>query len=111
MSTKTYLPHRSFNLSPQLLRQVELKYGSSILISPPPPPQNLLERALILIDIKASAPVGRSTGQPGITFDRFVRACVAIKQMTEAFQRFDTQRTGWVQMNYDQFMETVLRLP
>ena len=24
---------------------------------------------------------------PGITFDRFVRACVAIKTLTEAFQR------------------------
>jgi len=74
-----------YNLSPALLRQVELKYGS--------------------------APAARGAPLPGITFDRFVRACVAIKQLTEAFQRLDTQRSGWVQMNYDQFMGTVLSLP
>lgn len=28
--------------------------------------------------------------QTGITFDRFVRACVVIKSLTEGFQRFDT---------------------
>ena len=28
----------------------------------------------------------------GITFDRFVRACVVIKQLTEAFQKIDTDR-------------------
>ena len=47
----------------------------------------------------------------GITFDRFVRACVAVKQLTEAFQRLDTDRDGWVQMNYEQFMSTVLAAP
>ncbi len=47
----------------------------------------------------------------GITFDRFVRACVVIKQVTESFQRLDTDRDGWVQINYEQFMQTVLSLP
>jgi hypothetical protein len=50
-------------------------------------------------------------GGPGITFDRFVRACVVIKQLTDAFQKLDTDRDGWVQINYDQFMHTVLQLP
>jgi hypothetical protein len=35
-----------------------------------------------------------SAGAGGITFDRFVRACVVIKQLTEAFQRLDTDRVG-----------------
>ena len=48
---------------------------------------------------------------PGITFDRFVRACVVIKQITESFQRLDNDRDGWVQINYEQFMHTVLSLP
>ena len=48
---------------------------------------------------------------PGITFDRFVRACVVVKQLTESFQRLDAQRTGWVQLSYDTFMETVLAAP
>lgn len=30
----------------------------------------------------------------GITFDRFVRACVVIKQLTEAFQKVDTDRVS-----------------
>jgi len=51
-----------------------------------------------------------STGT-GITFDRFVRCCVVIKQLTEAFQRLDTNRTGWVQMNYETFMQTILQAP
>lgn len=47
----------------------------------------------------------------GISFDRFVRACVVVKQLSEAFGRLDTDRDGWIQINYDQFMHTVLSLP
>ena len=47
----------------------------------------------------------------GITFDRFVRACVVIKQLTESFRRLDVNRTGWIQVDYDQFMTTILSLP
>ncbi|KAJ7619500.1 hypothetical protein FB45DRAFT_930938 [Roridomyces roridus] len=52
-------------------------------------------------------------GQPpaGITFDRFVRACVVVKTLTEAFQRVDTDRDGWVQMSYEQFMSITLSAP
>ncbi|KII95477.1 hypothetical protein PLICRDRAFT_150222 [Plicaturopsis crispa FD-325 SS-3] len=77
-----------YNLSPQLLHLVEKKY-----------------------DIKASAPAVRGGPPPGISFDRFVRACVAIKQLSESFRRLDTDQDGWVQINYDQFMSTVLSLP
>ena len=69
----------------------------------------------------------------GITFDRFVRACVVIKQLTEAFQKVDTDRVrtfnnefrrhvvdnlglifiqdGWIQISYEQFMTIVLNAP
>lgn len=47
----------------------------------------------------------------GITFDRFVRACVVVKQITEAFKRQDTNGDGWIQIDYDGFMEIVLGLP
>ena len=40
-----------------------------------------------------------------------MRACVVIKQITETFQKLDTDRDGWVQINYEQFMQTVLSLP
>ncbi|OJA17435.1 hypothetical protein AZE42_04816 [Rhizopogon vesiculosus] len=40
---------------------------------------------------------------PGITFDRFVRACVTVKTLTETFQRADQDNDGWIQLNYEEF--------
>ncbi|EIW60497.1 EF-hand, partial [Trametes versicolor FP-101664 SS1] len=74
-----------YNLSPTLLSLLEQKY--------------------------ASGPSDRYGPPPGITFDRFVRACVVVKTLTEAFQRVDTDRDGWVQMNYEQFMKIILSAP
>jgi len=74
-----------YNLSPQLLALVQRKYGNQVPAIGAPP--------------------------PGISFDRFVRACVVVKQLSEAFARLDTSRNGWIQLNYDQFMQTVLSLP
>ncbi|KAF8327915.1 uncharacterized protein EI90DRAFT_3281430 [Cantharellus anzutake] len=48
---------------------------------------------------------------PGITFDRFVRACVTVKTLTEAFQRLDTDRDGWITINYETFLATILSAP
>ncbi|KAI0035734.1 EF-hand, partial [Vararia minispora EC-137] len=70
---------------------------------------NLSPSLLTLIEQKYAA--GPSSGYgppPGITFDRFVRACVAVKTLTEAFQRQDTDRDGWVTMNYEDFMRVSL---
>ncbi|PPQ89881.1 hypothetical protein CVT25_004803 [Psilocybe cyanescens] len=77
-----------YNLNPQLLDLVQKKY-----------------------DVKANQTAGRGVPTPGISFDRFVRACVVVKQLSEAFQKLDTDRDGWIQINYDQFMHTVLSLP
>jgi Ca2+-binding EF-hand superfamily protein len=77
-----------YQLNPQMLDLVQKKY-----------------------DVKAVAPVAHGAHAPGISFDRFVRACVVIKQLSEAFRRLDTNNSGWIQINYDQFMQTVLSLP
>ncbi|KII88693.1 hypothetical protein PLICRDRAFT_176247 [Plicaturopsis crispa FD-325 SS-3] len=74
-----------YNLSPTLLTLLEQKYTSGPVAGYGPP--------------------------PGITFDRFVRACVVVKTLTESFQRADTDRNGWVQFNYEQFMQIVLSAP
>ena len=64
------------------------------------------------VDIKATSVTGgRGAPPPAISFDRFVRACVVIKQLTEAFGRLDTNRSGWIQISYETFMQTVLSLP
>jgi len=69
---------------------------------------------LSLIEQKyvASGPAAAGFGPPpGITFDRFVRACVVVKTLSEAFQAVDTDRDGWIQINYEQFMKMVLTAP
>ncbi|PWY97969.1 EF-hand, partial [Testicularia cyperi] len=86
-----------YRLSPRLLHIVSQKYSSIPTAAPGGG-----------YGAPASA-AGRA--QPGITFDRFVRACVVIKTLTESFQRHDTNRSGWVQINYDTFMEMCLSAP
>ncbi|KAG1838980.1 hypothetical protein F4604DRAFT_1500435, partial [Suillus subluteus] len=49
--------------------------------------------------IKASNVASIYGVAPGITFDRFVRACVVIKQLSGAFQGFGTDNDGWVQIS------------
>jgi len=74
-----------YNLSPPLLDLLQRKYANQTSARGGPP--------------------------PGISFDRFVRACVVVKQLSEAFQKLDTDRDSWIQINYDTFMQTVLSLP
>jgi len=73
-----------YSLSPPLLDLVHKKYARS------------------------TAPISQGAG---ISFDKFVRVCVVIKQLSEAFRRLDTDRDGWIHINYEQFMQTVLSLP
>lgn len=73
---------------------------------------NLAPSLLVLIEQKyASAPTSEYGPPPGITFDRFVRACVTVKTLTEAFQRADSDRDGWVTISYEDFMKIILNAP
>jgi Ca2+-binding EF-hand superfamily protein len=77
-----------YNLSPQLLGLLVKKYASVVATERPghgPP--------------------------PGITFDRFVRACICVKSMTESFQKVDSDRDGWIRINYEEFMKLILSAP
>ncbi|KAF9453283.1 EF-hand [Macrolepiota fuliginosa MF-IS2] len=78
-----------YKLSSPLLTLIEHKYGEPLV---------------------SSEPTNGYGPPPGITFDRFVRACVVVKTLTEAFQRHDTDRDGWVQLNYEQFMTVRSRI-
>ncbi|KAK0526595.1 hypothetical protein OC834_004745 [Tilletia horrida] len=75
-----------YNLNPRLLQMLVAKY-----INP--------ETASGSAGSLQPAP-GRG-GAPSITFDT----------LTESFQRFDHQRTGWAQISYDQFMDACLSAP
>ncbi|KAK1221203.1 Small subunit processome complex component [Marasmius sp. AFHP31] len=83
-----------YRLSPQLLDLVVKKYASGAGSQPQP-----------------QQPGYGGGGGGGISFDRFVRACVAIKQISETFGKLDSDRDGWIQINYEQFMQAVLSLP
>lgn len=48
-------------------------------------------------------------GKGNITFDNFVQACVTVKSLTDSFRQFDTDSDGWIQINYEQFLELVIR--
>ncbi|KAG6899850.1 hypothetical protein C0993_006273 [Termitomyces sp. T159_Od127] len=98
-----------YRLSPPLLDLLQKKYGEFAMF------MMLCNSAHPLphmgVDVKASTTGGYQAHAPGISFDRFIRACVVVKQLSEAFGRLDTDRDGWIHINYDQFMDTVLRLP
>ncbi|KAH9957701.1 programmed cell death protein 6 [Russula dissimulans] len=83
-----------------------------------------LQRALIQFNMKlsddllslvvakfASAPSGSQMGKQTITFDRFMRACVFVKQFTEMFSELDTDKDGYVRLNYEQVLRFFLSLP
>ncbi|KAH9168008.1 hypothetical protein EDB89DRAFT_1994539 [Lactarius sanguifluus] len=66
----------------------------------------------LLVAKYASSPTGSEVpGRPSITFDRFMRACVFVKQFTESFRRLDGDNDGWVQLNYEQFLTVYFSLP
>jgi Ca2+-binding EF-hand superfamily protein len=48
-------------------------------------------------------------GKGDITFDNFVQACVTVKTLTDSFRQFDSDGDGWIQINYEQFLELIVR--
>ncbi|UOH79015.1 hypothetical protein LQV05_000005 [Cryptococcus neoformans] len=49
--------------------------------------------------------------RPGISFDRFLLACVTVKHYTEAFRRLDSENTGFITVAYNDYMDIVLDAP
>ncbi|CEI98074.1 hypothetical protein RMCBS344292_12191 [Rhizopus microsporus] len=49
------------------------------------------------------------TGKGDVTFDNFVQACVTVKTLTDSFRQFDNDNDGWIQINYEQFLDLVVR--
>jgi Ca2+-binding EF-hand superfamily protein len=87
-----------YNLSPQLQDLLKRKYDV------PWAYKEVTEGADPATADNHSAP-------PGITFDRFMRACVVVKQLKESFEALDRDPLGRVKINYEQFLEMVFKLP
>ncbi|CDS03362.1 hypothetical protein LRAMOSA00764 [Lichtheimia ramosa] len=50
-----------------------------------------------------------SQGKGDVTFDNFVQACVTVKTLTDSFRQFDTDSDGWIRINYESFLDLVVR--
>jgi len=71
-------------------------------------PQHLLS---LLVAKFTSSHSGSEVGDQTITFDRFLRACVFMKQFTESFANLDTDKDGWVRLDYELFLTVYFSLP
>ncbi|XP_070580127.1 programmed cell death protein 6-like isoform X2 [Ptychodera flava] len=43
-----------------------------------------------------------------INFDDFIQCCVMLRSLTDSFKQKDVQRTGWVTVTYEEFLQMVL---
>ncbi|KAH9962481.1 hypothetical protein BJV74DRAFT_890570 [Russula compacta] len=84
------------------LQRVLTSYGMKL-------PQHLLP--LLVAKFASSHPGSQVGEQQAITFDRFIRMCVFMKQLTESFTALDKDKDGWVQLNYEQFLKLYFSLP
>ncbi|KAJ2558586.1 hypothetical protein EV175_000721 [Coemansia sp. RSA 1933] len=49
-----------------------------------------------------------SKGRGAITFDNFINSCVTIRSLTDSFRRLDNDQDGWINLNYDTFLQLVI---
>ncbi|ODN77426.1 hypothetical protein L202_04605 [Cryptococcus amylolentus CBS 6039] len=77
-----------FSLPPEMVDKIEKRFG------PPPTPAG-----------------GRKVEGDGISFDRFLMACVTVKHYSEGFRAVDVRNEGRVSMDYNKFMEMILDAP
>ena len=49
-----------------------------------------------------------SSNVNSMKFDDFIQCCVMLNTLTDAFRRFDTDQSGIITINYEQFMDMVL---
>jgi hypothetical protein len=111
-----------YNLSPALQNLLKRKYGAGLSFENPissvrcsrfnvdVPWRSASEQAAAGGDPAATSSTGH-TAPPGITFDRFMRACVVVKQLKESFEALDRDPLGRVKINNEQFLEMVFKLP
>ncbi|CAG8567391.1 1013_t:CDS:1 [Diversispora eburnea] len=53
--------------------------------------------------------VAINQGNLAVNFDSFVQLCVTVKSLTEAFRVIDGNNDGWAKLNYEQFMELIVK--
>jgi hypothetical protein len=59
----------------------------------------------------AAAPSAGHSTWSGITFDRFLRACVVVKQLEESFEALEKDPYGRATIDYDTFVRMFFKMP
>ncbi|OLY80400.1 Sorcin [Smittium mucronatum] len=60
---------------------------------------------LVVSKVRILEGVKRTRGPTfGISFDRFIYACVMVKNFSDVFKKVDTDGDGWINLDYDTFM-------
>ncbi|KAJ9123866.1 hypothetical protein QFC24_003643 [Naganishia onofrii] len=73
-----------------------------------PLPSDLVRK----LEKRYAPPKARHETRPrGVTFDRFLMACVTVKHFTEAFRQRDVHREGKLTVDYSTFMDLFLSSP
>lgn len=47
-------------------------------------------------------------GKGTIAFDDFIQLCITLQTLTDSFRRHDTNKNGWIQLHYEQFLSLVI---
>jgi hypothetical protein len=116
------LQQLGYELSPALQDLLQRKYGTGLSFEHP---MSSLHgsHSLVHLDVNwnfgesaagggpAAAPRAGRSSSSGITFDRFMRACVVVKQVKESFDALDRDPYGRVNVDYDTFLKLVFKLP
>lgn len=64
------------------------------------------------LEKRYAPPKGKHDTRPrGVTFDRFLMACVTVKHFTEAFRQRDVKKEGRLTVDYSTFMDLCLSSP
>ncbi|XP_064398322.1 programmed cell death protein 6-like [Halichondria panicea] len=50
------------------------------------------------------------SGRGNVAFDDFIQCCAVIQTLTNSFKAYDTNRNGWISINYEQFLTLVFSL-
>ncbi|KAI8810991.1 hypothetical protein BJ742DRAFT_799436 [Cladochytrium replicatum] len=85
---------RSGTISQDELRHALQAFGFSV--------QNPQTLAAVITKV-----VGNAGNQNAVLFDSFISICVTVKAVAENFNRMDTDKDGWITLNYEQLLDLV----
>ncbi|KAK6186530.1 hypothetical protein SNE40_008552 [Patella caerulea] len=49
-------------------------------------------------------------GRGTVAFDDFIQCCIVLQTLSQSFQAYDTDRDGWIQIGYEQFLTLVFSI-